>query len=205
MATTMLDLRIRAVDAATLTPLVQQALNRSTITLMQWNIEPLRVVKGGIGIHALYRFTGSAEDHGATISWSIILKVLTEPVGNERREVEFYRSGIARAFPPGLRPAHCYTITEQINETGQTEYWLWLEEVVHQSGIGWTLDDHYQAARCLGQFQGAFVVDYPLPSAPWFGFNGTSWVSGAGCSVGYTTPATSTPSLGTPYVLTCCG
>ena len=107
-----------------------------------------------------------------TISWSLILKVLTEPVRNEQRELDFYRSGLAHALPPGLRPAHCYTIAEQTDATGRTEYWLWLEALAPQVGVRWTLDDHHRAARHVGQFQGAYLVDRPLPSARWLDLGG---------------------------------
>ena len=122
MASTSLDLRIRAVDATMLTPILRRALGRSTIRVTEWSAEPLRALKGGIGGSLLYHFTGSAEDRDETIAWSLILKVLTEPGGNEQREVDFYRSNVAQAFPPGLRPAHCYTISEQVDATGRTEY-----------------------------------------------------------------------------------
>jgi hypothetical protein len=172
MAPTLLDLRIDAVDAVILTPVLQSALNRNTIKLTQWHAEPISVVRGGIGPSVVYRFTGSVESRDQTIPWSLILKVLTEPVGNQKREVEFYRSNLAQAFLPGLRPAHCYSISEQIDETGGIEYWLWLEELSAESGVHWTLDDHQQAAQHFGQFQGAFLVDRSLPSAPWLDSSG---------------------------------
>ena len=89
MAPTSLDLRIRAVDATMLTPILRRALGRSTIRVTEWSAEPLRALKGGIGGSLLYHFTGSAEDRDETIAWSLILKVLTEPVGNDKRAVPF--------------------------------------------------------------------------------------------------------------------
>ena len=130
-------------------PILRRALNRSTIALTRRNAAPIRAVKGGIGSSRLYRFTGSVGDHDASIACSLILKVLAEPVGNDKREVAFYRSTVAQAFPPGLRPAHCYAISEQVDATGRPEYWLWLEDVAPHARGTWSLDDHHQQqSRC---------------------------------------------------------
>jgi hypothetical protein len=48
-----------------------------------------------------------------------------------------------------------------------------LEEVVDETDAAWSLEDYHQAARHLGQFNGAFLVDRPLPSISWLSQRGT--------------------------------
>ena len=74
MTNANLPAHLALIDAATLTPLVQRALNRPTAVVLTWTCETLH---GGLGTGAaVYRFAGQARDQGETVPWSLILKVL---------------------------------------------------------------------------------------------------------------------------------
>lgn len=180
MMATALDTQVQSMPTATLAPIVQQALKRGAATLTQWTVEPFRGNRGGgMSPATIYRFMGSAQDQGETIPWSLILKVLTEPgeddppewLTNWRQEADFYRSELAQSLS-GLRTA-CYTVQEQTDATGRVSYWLWLEDLTTDADTHWSLEDYHLAARHLGQFNGAFLGDLPLPSAPWLNMTGT--------------------------------
>ena len=45
--------------------------------------------------------------------------------------------------------------------------WLWLEEIAEEIGPQWPLEHYGLVARHLGQFNGAYLVDRPLPGWSW--------------------------------------
>jgi hypothetical protein len=180
MMATALDTQVQTMPAATLAPIVQQALKRDAATPTQWTVELFRGNRGGgMSPATIYRFMGSAQDQGETLPWSLILKVLTEPqegdppewLSSWRREVDFYRSELAQSLS-GLRTA-CYSVKEQTDTTGRVSYWLWLEDLTTNADTHWSLQDYHLVARHLGQFNGAFLGDLPLPSATWLSMTGT--------------------------------
>lgn len=134
--------RLKAVDAAQLTPLVRQALADDAVELLDWEHRP---VKGGIvqeigGSYGLYRFCGRALGRGGeTRDWSLILKataaalVGVSPMASPnrsdlfywKREVLAYQSGLLADLPPGLKAVRCFAVVEYANE----EFWIWLEDV----------------------------------------------------------------------------
>jgi hypothetical protein len=63
--------RLSALDPATLTPLVRQALANASAEVLDWQLQQL--TDGGLGI---YRFSGRARLHGETAPWSMVLKAL---------------------------------------------------------------------------------------------------------------------------------
>jgi hypothetical protein len=44
--------------------------------------------------------------------------------------------------------------------------WIWMEDIRDAVGT-WSLEDYRGVARCLGQFNGAYLVGKPLPDYPW--------------------------------------
>ncbi len=161
-------------DAAKLTPIVQQILNSQTATLIQWRYEQL---SGGVGRGtAVYRVSGQAQDGSQTLSWSLILKTLN-PVPGEygpshwfywKREAEAYRSGWLENLPGGVAAPHCYGVEEQPDGS----YWLWLEEVEDDIGRKWPLEHYGVVARHLGQFNGAYLTGESMPTYPWLSRDG---------------------------------
>jgi hypothetical protein len=93
-----------AVTTATLTPLVQSAMQNSGLQVRRWGYKQLH---GGVGKGtAIYRYSGDGEDHGRKIPWSLILKTV-QPSGNRsvhawdyyKREVDAYQSGWLDKLP----------------------------------------------------------------------------------------------------------
>jgi hypothetical protein len=169
MPNTTLSPHLALIDEATLTPLVQLALDRPASVVLTWTCETLH---GGMGTgSAVYRFAGQARDQGETAPWSLILKVLwadpsrADPAHPEWwcREVEAYRSNTVESLPAGFSAPRCFAVVEQPGEG----YWLWLEEVTDSVGSVWPLEHYGVVARLLGQFNGKYVTGTPLPQWPW--------------------------------------
>ena len=57
--------QIRAIDQATLTPLVRQALGSESVALVDWQVAPFG---GGAG-QCVYRFAGTAQDQEQAVPW----------------------------------------------------------------------------------------------------------------------------------------
>jgi hypothetical protein len=161
--------QLAAIDQATLTPLVQSALGSKTVEVMDWDYERLH---GGAGAgNAIYRFSGQGRDQGQTVPWSLILKTLQPQVPGDdpsawnyyKREAVAYQSGWLDDLPGGLAAPRCFDIIERPDGT----CWIWLEDVRDEIGPHWPLEHYGLVARHLGQFNGAYLVDLPLPSWPW--------------------------------------
>ncbi len=112
----MQAVRLAAIDRATLTPLVQSALNSETVEVVNWECEQLH---GGIAAGtAIYRFSGQGRDQGQTIPWSLILKILWPEGGNAdvsawdyyKREADAYQSGWLDDLPGGLAAPRCFGV-----------------------------------------------------------------------------------------------
>ncbi len=160
-----LNARVQSVDQATLTPLVQQALNSDTATPSQWSGQP---IYGGVGHGtAIYRFTGTAQDQNESVEWSLVLKVLLEQAGHDnperrfywKREANFYQSDWVAELPNGIRSVRYYAVSEQKDERGATEYWLWLEDVQDETGSRWSLAGYQRAARLWDSSTGRIWLD----------------------------------------------
>ena len=175
----MVETRIQAVDATTLTPIVLQATGCTGGELVEWTSEPIRSMSGNWGPSIIYRFSGTVRQQDETLPWSLVLKVSCESIKGVgraaraddmplQREAAFYRSGLIQDFPAGFRPARCYALDEQVDESGRTEYWFWLEDLGSgSSGRGWTTGAYHQAAYGLGLSSGTFVDHHALPDATW--------------------------------------
>lgn len=68
---------IQRIDQATLTPLVQRALESATVEVTDWEASLISGGAGSMGIDAsgVYRLSGHGRDQGRTVPWSLILKV----------------------------------------------------------------------------------------------------------------------------------
>jgi hypothetical protein len=160
--------RLRAVDRATLTPLVRQALDRKQAEVTAWAYKP---IYGGAGTGgSIYRFSGVARDGHEEIPWSLILKAIRaipqrrspSSFGYWRREPEAYRSGLLYDLPGGVTAPRCYGVVECAGDA----CWLWLEEVEDRFGA-WPTEQYGVVARHLGQLNGTYLAGRPLPAVPW--------------------------------------
>ncbi|MCA9964626.1 MAG: phosphotransferase [Anaerolineales bacterium] len=158
----LLDERVGGLTAETLTPIVRQVTGNPTAVPGAWAIEPMSGGWGGaVGGTALYRVHG--------VGWSLVLKVLyerpDEPVDAPvywKREFDLYRSGLLAQLPPtGLRSPTVYATAEFPEAC-----WVWLADIAEEKPH-WTFDDYHLVARRLGQFNGAYLTGWPIPTAPW--------------------------------------
>jgi hypothetical protein len=167
--------RLALVDADTLAPLVRRSLGDEAAIITHSEMAPLTAGYAGetVGGRGVYRFSGEATSHGATRSWSLILKVLgkmrgigsTDPVDWDywRREILAYQSGLLENLP-GISAPRCLGVVEYPGN----EFWIWLEEVTDAGNPNWDMADYARAARDLGRFNGAYLTGaMPLPDHPW--------------------------------------
>jgi hypothetical protein len=162
--------RLKAVDQKTLTPLVQRALDREDVEVDGWCYEP---VIGGIEMSSgVYRFSGNGRAINETLPWTLILKVAQATPDSQgaphrwrhwKREMLAYQSGLLDNLPGGLVPPRCYGAAE--HGDGITS--IWMEEVRDEVYERWPLEYYGSVARCLGQFNGAYLMGKPLPDDPW--------------------------------------
>ena len=160
--------QLAAIDQATLTPLVHSALNSETVEVMDYHYEQLHGAGAGA---AVYRFTGQGRDREQEMPWSLILKT-AYPEGENthisawnyyQREADAYQSGWLDDLPGGLAAPRCFSVFDHPDGT----CWMWLEDIRDVFGSQWPLEHYGVVARHLGQFNGAYRVDRPLPSWSW--------------------------------------
>jgi hypothetical protein len=159
--------QLQAIDQATLTPLVRQALDSTSALLVDWQVAPF----GGGASHSVYRFAGSAQNQSMIIPWSLVLKVVSMPTTEDepsawrygRRELLAYQSGLLEGLPAGLAAPRCFGVVEQPGGGG----WLWLEEISHAATGRWPPERFTAVARQLGNFSAAWLTRRSLPAYPW--------------------------------------
>jgi hypothetical protein len=166
-----------SIDRQTLSGPVRSALGRSAATIIDWHSSPL--ADGGDPKTAgLLRVAGRADDHGESISWSLVLKVL-RPTGENsdpthpnywKREVLAYQSGLLTALPSGVTAPRYFGVTEYNDGV-----WLWLEDIRDGWVPRWTLDSYGKAAYILGRFNAVCAKDSTRFDAPWWSHG---WLDG---------------------------
>lgn len=158
--------------------IARAALGDPQTTIGDSKYEPLGWLSIAPTTAELSRLSGVASDGRA---WSAIHKVLRRPGpgwnADWRREAEVYGSGVLDALPPGIVAPRVYAIEER----GDDEVGLWLEEVIETVG-DWPISRYAAAARDLGRFNGAYLAGRPFPTAlalrtgwlaTWVGMTGT--------------------------------
>lgn len=162
---------IRDIDAAELMGPVREALSSPTAAMRQWQhtaISYINTEESNLGLH---RFTGTAEDRGEVLPWSIVLKAVRAPINEanptfwnyHRREILAYQAGLLAELPGGLSAPRWLGITEH----PEGLCWLWLEDIMNSASGSWSLAEYGLAARHLGRFNGAYAAGHPLPVLPW--------------------------------------
>ena len=161
------DLQIEAIGSEDLAPVVRRALGCPTASVVDWRSE---VLQGGAGyIGSVYRLVGTAEDRGARMSWSVILKAIRgdpseAPAGFAywKREPLAYQSGLLDELPSGVFAPRCYG-----SVTTEDRAWLWLEDVRDDLGPAWPLE-HFGIVAChLGRLNGTYLGDRERLGLPW--------------------------------------
>jgi hypothetical protein len=168
-----------------LASVVRTALNSSEGLLVDWQAQP---ISGGAStltgaIAGVYRVTGEFRTETALLPWSLILKVIGKGAhgsapaspGYWRREPLVYQSVLRDNLPPGLAMPRCFAVTET-----ETMCWMWLEDLGEMRATPWSVEQYAQVAYRLGQFNGLFLVQQPLPQWPWLCRQWLhAWVAGA--------------------------
>jgi hypothetical protein len=155
-------------EPSTLTPLVSRLLADEEVALSDCAVQPL---EGGFSGSPLYRVQGQANTNAGVRPWSLILKVIQPTTGSQepwqrdywKRELLIYQSDLLTHLPGGLAAPRCLGIIEQAAE----EFWLWLEDLGEDEETAWPLERYALAARHLGEWNGAYLVQRPLPPQPW--------------------------------------
>jgi hypothetical protein len=162
-------------DPALLAPLARQATGREDLRLEGWQVQ--KIIGGIEQGSAVLRLSGEGYSAGESVPWTMILKIIrpgptnsASPQGSHywQREPCYYRSEIFTDLPGGLRAPNCYAVLEQPDDG----YWLFLEDVRDLYNLptpdhGWPIEYYRTAARCLGQFNGAYLNGKPIPEADW--------------------------------------
>ncbi len=152
----------------------RQAAGRPKLEINDFSIE--RLAGGtGEGSQGIFCVSGSGNDQGVTVDWSLILKILVPPgdlstravhtpdgFAYWRREAEALASGLLEHLTPGLSAPICYEVSDQPDGT----VWLWMEKV-KKLQEAWTLNRYVETARLLGRWQGQYLVGKPLPQGVW--------------------------------------
>ena len=181
---------LELIDAYTLTPIVRQSVRCDNFKIQDWRVSQLGGGAGNPVSVGLYRFEGMGQDQNERISWSIILKIIQSPenVGRVnlgegddqshwnywKREPLIYQSGLLETLPAGMVAPRCFGVVELPGNFA----WLWLEDVVDSYKGTWSLDRYALTARHLGQLNGMYGSERPLPSFPWLGMHQIqSWLT----------------------------
>jgi hypothetical protein len=156
-------------DSSSLTDLVRRVVGSDTAVVESWAGE--RVSTGlASSTEGIYRLSGTSSDHHQTQSWSTIVKVLRQATDQSniaspvywKREALVFQSSHVDNPTVGFVAPRCYGVFER-----PEEIWLAMEEVTDDIGKPWSLSRRGLAARHLGQFNGQYLVNRPLPADLW--------------------------------------
>jgi hypothetical protein len=163
------DLLIGRFNEAFLLPLVRQASGSRNLHLNGWQVQN---ISGGRGGGQIERISGMGHAGGQSVRWRLILKTVkgsptnsTNPQSSNywKREPLYYKSGLLADLPVGLCAPRCYAIREY-----EGSYQIFLEDLQDaKSGMDWSVESYWGVARSLGQFNGAYLVGKPIPTAKW--------------------------------------
>jgi hypothetical protein len=155
------------IDRATLVQTVRRALGRDRVEIGNWSCVPLHPGFSGAGV---YRCSGTGQEAGQPVPWSLILKVPHHRPGEEssafcywKREALAYQSGLLAALPGGMAAPHCFSVEERPDGS----HWLWLEDIRENVPDRWSPEQYVAAGHHLGAFNGAYLTDRPLPAFSW--------------------------------------
>lgn len=169
---------VDGLDIEVLATPVGRCLGSSTARIDAWEVTALGIGVGNPVSLGVYRVTGTAEDGGAMIPWSLILKVAQSPAnlgltdlgeGSDeshwnywRREPLLFASGLLEDLPPGLTAPRFYGWSERPGNIS----WLWLEDVADGRST-WSPARYERAAFHVGRFNGVYLTGKELPAYPW--------------------------------------
>lgn len=159
---------LEIIDSVMLTPLVRQSMQRGEAEIIDWKKERLY---GGSFNSEIHRFSGTARAQGEVLPWSLILKIIRSPDGQDdpsssnywKREAFAYQSGLLDQIPDIICAPRCFGMVEQSG----VEIWLWIEEIMDELRGNWQLDQYGNVARHLGQFNSVGFGRQAQFTQPW--------------------------------------
>lgn len=112
----------------------------------------------------LFRASGKGTDGTTVVPWSVVLKLIgpTDGVTVWDREARVYESGLLHDVV-GIRAPRCFGVDWCAGPSA----WIWLEDVGNTCAAPWPVSRYEQAARRLGEFNGAYHSGHPLPRGAW--------------------------------------
>jgi hypothetical protein len=166
---------LQTIDQAMLLPVVRRVLGRETVEIDGWCSQP--ITEGSV-VGSVGRLAGTGRDQAEPVSWSLILKLVPAPAGENNhslapsddptaamywhRERLLYESGLFSTLPEGLTVPECYRIDDRSNG-----YWLWLEDIEDPMHRCWPLAHYAIAARHIGRFNGQYLTGREMPDWSW--------------------------------------
>jgi hypothetical protein len=164
------------IDLSTLLPPLKRMFGREDVTAIKWDQRTPGGTAGTSG-GAVTLLTGTATVDGQPRPWSLVRKRLVPPAGRQadpsarrhtpsgynywRRELLCFQSGLLDDLPEGFAAPRCYYAEETAD--GCT---LWMEEIRDEISL-WPLERYGTAARHLGHWSGACLVNRTIPDYPW--------------------------------------
>jgi hypothetical protein len=171
--------QLSAIDVTTLTAPVRTALCSDTVEVIDWRSSPMGGGFGNPVSLGLHRFSGTAQDQGDIVPWSLVLKMAQSRAnvgavdmgeGDDsthwnywKREMVVFQSDLLGHLPTGFAAPRCFGVEERPGDV----IWLWLEEIVDVEDAPWSLDRYGLAACHFGRFNGAYLSGRPLPAYSW--------------------------------------
>jgi hypothetical protein len=125
------------------------------------------------GQRSVFRFAGLGNDGGMSYPWSVVLKQIRAPESPDapdanfndcaywEREYLLYQAGVPQTLTGDLRGPDCFgTIQPTPNLR-----WIWLEDLSDRYNGIWPIAQYAKAAYHLGRFNGAYLLNKPIPGA----------------------------------------
>jgi hypothetical protein len=156
-------------DLAYLSGLVRTALGNSRLVVRSWQARRLH---GGFQLNSsVFRLQGDALEAENLLSWSLVIKTIRPDPDHLspqdyrywKREALAYQSGVLNDLSGAVVAPRCYDVCTQPDGS----VWLILEDVNAENDASWSLEKYASVARCLGEFNGAYLTGRPLPEATW--------------------------------------
>jgi hypothetical protein len=164
-----IESKIRLIDPAYLTEIVQEDLFSPYLTITDWTVSRLSA-KGINNPDGLWLVSGLGTDQKGLHPWSVVVKILNYPDGKlpaadadweGRREILVAQTGFTKSLPGPLKAPRFYAVQQTFESA-----WIWME-YIQTDCSKWGLDEYAFAARQIGQWNGAYLTGTPLPTETW--------------------------------------
>lgn len=161
--------QLQRLDPVLVTDVVRQDQCSATFAIATWQVERLSD-KGIMNPDGLFRVFGHGQGDAGIKSWSVVLKVFSQPnhtiepdnLWYWKREVDAVQSDMFATLPSAIGAPRFYGATPQPGSV-----LLWMEHVTDAVIGPWQLEHCVLAAHQLGRFNAAYLQRNELPMASW--------------------------------------